>query len=110
MLEKRVAILLFENGIDNVYSKEFKTTDRDGKPNTRQVDFYILGDPIMVNGCDWPVQAIEVKNNANSTRAKAQKRELLEVGIRTLTATPEVVEMWESQGLLQGGTPVDENS
>ena len=106
MLEKRVAILLYENGIKSEYSKEFKTVDRHGNPNTRQVDFYIVGEPIMVNGCTWAVQAIEVKCSPNSTRAKAQKAELLAVGIRTFTASPDVVEMWERDGLLQGKSPV----
>ena len=106
MLEKQVAILLYDNGIEGEYSKEYQTVDRHGNPNTRQVDFHILGDPIMVNGCSWPVQDIEVKNNSHSTRAKAQKRELLAIGVRTFTATPKIVDMWERDGLFQGKPPV----
>lgn len=97
--EKRMAMLLAENEIESEYSKQFATVDRCGNPSVREVDFW-LDRPRRLRGVSWPVQAIEVKGRTKSGRARLQRRELLAIGVRTFTATPSIINMWQKEGLL----------
>ncbi|MBI5140447.1 MAG: hypothetical protein HZA94_03320 [Candidatus Vogelbacteria bacterium] len=99
--EKRVGRLLAEAGILNEYSKEFPTVDRLGRHGKREVDFW-LDQPRMLRGFPRPVQAIEVKSSDKiNGRGRCQRRELLTAGVETFKVTPNIIELWEREGILE---------
>ncbi len=100
MLEVRMARLLDSRGIPFEYGQKFATTNREGKPNTREVDFLILGEPIKVYFSSRPIQAIEVKGYFGP-RAWFQRKELKGVGVNTLVVTEPLLAFWEKFAFLR---------
>ncbi len=95
-----MARILKKNNISFEYSKEFETTDENGNPNHREVDFW-LEKPIEVFWCDIPVQAIEVKGGRLNERCWFQKKELRNAGIHTFIAIRAYIDFWEHRGFLR---------
>ena len=100
MLEKRVAILLAENEVPFEFSKRFETQTKKGRPNFREVDFW-LDAPRVLRGCPSSVQALEVKSRIRAGRSRCQRLELLTAGIETFTVLPHTVDLWEREGLFE---------
>ncbi len=98
--EYRLARLLTNHNIPFEYSMEFDTINELGRPNHREVDFW-LAEPIRIFWCEDPVQAIEVKGGRLDQRCWNQKKELRDVGINTFIATPAYITFWERHGFLR---------
>ncbi len=98
-LEYRMAKLLRDHGIAFEYSKRVETVDTHGRPNYREVDFW-LKKPAKLFWCG-EVQAIEVKGGMLDERCWQQRRELRDAGVRTFIALREYIEFWETRGFLR---------
>lgn len=109
-LEVRMAKLLHERGIKFEYSKPFPTKKR-GRPNIREVDFWLPDGPIEIKLLKVTpkspegtikTQAIEVKTSyRKNPRNERQQAELRRAGIITFIAARLQIEYWEKHGLLK---------
>ncbi len=95
-----MARILITHGLKFEYSKVFETVDKDGRPNHREVDFWLL-EPADIIWCPDGLQAIEVKGGRLDLRCFYQKEELNRAGINTWIATPGYISFWERFGFLK---------
>ncbi|MFA5987805.1 MAG: hypothetical protein WC797_04125 [Candidatus Paceibacterota bacterium] len=107
--EERVVKILESRGIPFRYGVYFKTTNRFGKPNRREVDI-LLEAPLRVYWFPYPISAIEVKGKGLSPRAWWQRRELRNAGIITSVATEPFISFWEKYGFLRSEQPLPETT
>lgn len=98
-LEARCARLLIENRIPFTPHARFDMYDTRGQPMVYIVDF-LLGTPLRIVGCSYPVSAIEVKG-------RLTRHDLVRVGglsyffgIKCFVALEPVIDCWEREGLL----------
>lgn len=102
-LESRMIKLLIKLKIPFEYSKKFATVDRNGHPNSREVDIWFPR-PIQVYWIEGPVQALELKSGHLDDGCWQQKKELRDVGVNTWIVLPQYMEFWERHGFLREET------
>ncbi len=99
-LESRMIRLLIKLNIPFEFSKRFATIDKNGHPNSREVDIWFPV-PIQIYWCDHPVQALELKSGHLDGDCWEQKKELKGAGVNTWMVLPQYMDFWERRAFLR---------